>query len=338
MVSKTLSKFSLLTAVALFLAAASPLVAKPFPSGIIRLFSTNVSKPGNSPSWNNANIDGMRLRPLWSEIQPIQGTYDWASVDTILGLAAQHGKFVGLSVSAGVNCPQWVFNDGAIKYQLKDGSKLSTAIPWDTGFLENWLPLIQAMGNRYDGNPQLRYIVISGLGQNIETYLSKTAKDDAALGALGGQAAWVAGAQQIIAAYADAFPTTPFFITAGKPFFSPDSVDSLQQVIDWAVETYPGRFGIMNATLNAASSTGYYPNLAISTYHNTQPVGFQMLCSSILDPVRLKGTLDQALAQGIGLGADYVEVYQSDGDAATTQTVLSKRGTDLENNVPPAGK
>ncbi len=335
---KTTPSKLLLTAALTFTVAASSLAAKPFPAGIIRLFSTNVSNPGNSPSWNNANVDGMRLRPYWSDIQPIRGTYDWTAVDVILNLAAQHGKSIGLSVSAGVNCPKWVYDDGAIKYKLKDGSKLSMSIPWDTGFLESWIPLIQAMGARYDSNPNLRYIVISGLGQHIETYLSKTAADDAALEALGGQAAWVAGAQQIIAAYADAFPTTPFFITAGKPFFSPDSMSTLQQVIDWAVATYPGRFGIMNATLSATSSTGYYPNLAISTYQDTQPVGFQMLCSSILDPVRLKGTLDQALGQGVGLGANYVEVYQSDADSSKNQSVLAKRGTDLENNVPPQGK
>lgn len=333
----TRSKLRSLAVVALFLTASS-LVAKPFPSGIIRLFSTNVAKPGNSPSWTNANIDGMRLRPTWSEIEKTSGTYSWSSVDAILDLAAQHGKTVGLSVSAGVSCPQWVYDAGAIKYQLKDGSRLSTALPWDSGFLKSWLPLIKAMGDRYDGNPNLRYIVISGLGQNIETYLSKSVADDNALALLGGQTAWIAGAQQIIAAYADAFPSTPFFITAGKPFFSPGSISTLQIVIDWAVATYPGRFGIMNATLNAVSSTGYYPNLAINTYRGTQPVGFQTLCSSISDPVRLKGTLDQALGQGVGMGANFVEVYQNDADLAANQSVLAKRGTDLEANVPPAGK
>ena len=332
------SKLCLLSLVLACSAVTGSLVAKPFPAGVIRLFSTNYSKPGNSPAWKNVNIDGLRLRPLWSDIQTSPDTYDWSGVDAVLDLAAQHGKSIGVSVTAGVSCPQWVYDEGAIKYKTKDGSGQSMAIPWDTGFLESWLPFIQAMGARYDGNPNLRYVVISGLGQSIETYLSKTAADDKALGALGGQTAWVAASQQVIAAYAEAFPSTPFFITAGKPFFSPDSVLALQQVIDWAVATYPGRFGVMNATLNAASSTVYYPNLAISTYHNTQPVGFQMLCSSITNRERLQGTLDQAMTQGVGLGADFIEVYQNDADAAANQAVLVKQGNALQENVPPAGR
>lgn len=338
MLQSTKSKLCLLSTIIACTTVTGSLVAKPFPAGIIRLFSTNVSKPGNSPSWNNANIDGMRLRPLWSDIQKNPDSYDWSNVDEVLDLAAQHDKTIGLSVTAGMSCPQWVYDGGAIKYKIRDKSGKFMSIPWDMGFLNSWLPFIQAMGDRYDGNPNLRYVIISGLGQSIETYLSKSAADDKALGALGGQDAWVASAQQIITAYADAFPQTPFFITAGKPFFSPDSVTALQQVIDWAVATYPGRFGIMNATLSAASSTGYYPNLAIFTYHNTQPVGFQMLCSSITNRERLKGTLDQAMTQGVGLGADFIEVYQNDADAAGNQAVLAKQGNALQENVPPEGR
>src|SRR5262249_52613462 len=93
---------------------------------------------------------------------------------------------------------------------------------------------------------------------------------------------------------------------------------------------YPGRFGIMNTTLNAHSSTSYYPNLAIYTYHTTQPTGFQMLCSAISDPQRLGGTLNQALTQGVLLGAKYVEVYQDDADATNNQTTLQIQGDALK--------
>ncbi len=306
---------------------------KPQPAGIVRLFSVDYARPENSPSWTNANIDGMRLRPIWSDVQPGAGTYDWSDIDELLDLATQHGKFIGLSLSAGICTPRWVYDAGATEYHLQDGSRLSMPLPWDPVFQSKWLPFVRTMGQRYDGNPALRYVVISGLGQLIETHLAKTTADNNALTALGGPPAWEAAAKQIIAGYAQAFPTTPFFITASNPFLGAETIINLKTVIDWAVATYPRRFGIMNATLNARSNTNYYPNLAIYTYYHTQPTGFQMLCSAIHDPQRLGGTLNQALTAGVLLGAKYVELYQNDADAAQYQTILQIQGDALEGNL-----
>ena len=96
--------------------------------------------------------------------------------------------------------PQWVYDAGATEYHLQDGSGLSMPIPWDTAFQTKWLAFVRTMGQRSDGNPALRYVVISGLGQLIETRLAKTTADNNALTALGGPPAWEAAAQQIIAA------------------------------------------------------------------------------------------------------------------------------------------
>jgi hypothetical protein len=306
---------------------------KPDPSGIVRLFSVNFSRPENSPSWTNDNVDGMRLRPIWSDVQPNEATFDWSSIDELLDLGAQHGKFIGLSVTAGVATPQWVYNAGATKYRLRDDSGLSMPVPWDNVFLDKWLNFVRAMGARYDSDPTLGYVVISGLGQIIETHLSKTEEDDEALQARGGPDAWISAAKQIIGAYARAFPTTPFFITASKPFNDPATIAALQQVIEWGVATYPGRFGIMNATLNAHSDIGYYPNLAIFNYHAVQPVGFQMLCSAEHDRARLGGTLNDALNRGVLLRAKFVEIYQDDVDKPANQTVLAIQGDALERNL-----
>lgn len=312
--------------------------AKPHPGGIIRLFSSNVAKPENDPSWNNSNIDGMRLRPAWEDVQRSAGNFDWSSIDDLLSLGTQHGKTMGLSVGAGIFSPNWVYDAGATKYKLQDGSGESMPLPWDSVFQTKWLAFVRAMGQRYDSNPALGYIVISGLGQNVETYLAQTAADERALEALGGPDAWVAAAKKIISAYADAFPTTPFFITAGRPFTTDAGLLALQEVIEWGVDTYPGRFGLMNATLNANSSTVYYPNLAIKTYYETQPTGFQTLCSEAADPGRLGGTLNQALTKGVSLGAKFLEVYQLDADDSSNQTVLKNQGDALKANMAPAPK
>ena len=328
----------LLTALGLTISflASSAHAAKPYPFGIIRLFSTNVSQPGNNPAWTNPNIDGMRLRPSWQDVQGTSSTaYDWASIDSVFALAHQHNKTIGISVAAGVSTPPWVYEAGASKYVLHDGLGPFMPTPWDPVFLAKWKVFIQAMGHRYDANPKLGYVVISGLGQNVETYLSKSTIDNDMLNSLGGLPAWVSASKEIIAAYAEAFPTTPFFITAAKPYTSAEGLAALQEVVHWGVSTYPGRFGIMNASLNAQSNTGYYPNSAITSYHATQPTGQQMLCSASLDPDRLMGTLDQALTHGVLLGAKFIEVYQSDADKDSYQSVLASQRVALEGNARP---
>lgn len=79
----------------------------------------------------------------------------------------------------------------------------------------------------------------------------------------------------------------------------------------------------MNCSLNARSSTNYYPNLAVYTYHAAQPVGLQTICSEISDPARLQGTLSQALSAGVNLGAKFIEVYPGDADASANQRLLA---------------
>jgi uncharacterized repeat protein (TIGR01451 family) len=320
----------------LMLAWADPVAAqKPDPAGIVRLVSDNYSRPERLAAWRNPNLDGMRVRADWNAVQPTSSTFDWSHIDELLTLGAQHGKLIGVSVAAGIFTPQWVYDSGAIEYAIQDGTGNSMPIPWDDAFLTKWLAFVDALGARYDGNPALGYVVMSGMGQIVETYMAQTAQDTINLTNLGGASAWRGAAKQIIAAYANAFPTTPFFITAAKPFHNAHGLSALQNVVDWGVARYPGRFGIMNASLNAQSNTLYYSNLAVYTYRITQPVGFQMLCAAARDPVRLRGTLDQALMRGVQLGAKFVEVYPVDADDPEQQTVLAVEGAALKLNASP---
>ena len=197
--------------------------AKPYPAGVVDLTSNQIAANNTDANlarhdWSNHNVQGMRLKTAWSFVQPTATTYDWSALDETMQLGAENGKFIGLSIAAGTSTPQWVYDGGARKYALQDGSGLSMPLPWDTAFQEKWLPFIRALGQRYDGNPALGYIVMAGLGEDIETYVAKTAADDSALTALGGATAWVAAAKTIISTYAQAFPTTPFFLTMARPF------------------------------------------------------------------------------------------------------------------------
>ena len=105
------------------LACADPVAAKEWPAGIFDLpgaitQSKRIGNAGPKP-WSNVNIDGLRIRAAWKDIETADGVYDWSLIDECLALAATSGKSLGISVGAGIGCPAWLyggdtFTDGII--------------------------------------------------------------------------------------------------------------------------------------------------------------------------------------------------------------------------------
>src|SRR5215467_7806426 len=155
---------------------------KPYPGGIYWLTNSDADINSSAVEWGYSFVDGIRLRETWDFVQPTSSTsFTWSTIDTVLGLAAQHGKKVGVSISSGVATPQWVYDHGATKYRLQDGSGNSMPIPWDSAYQSQWLTFVRAFGARYDGNPNLAYVIITGMGQGNTLKLAETTQDEANL-------------------------------------------------------------------------------------------------------------------------------------------------------------
>src|SRR5207249_7545333 len=152
-------------------------------------------------------------------------------------------------------------------------------VPWEHLAKAKWKQFIVAIAARYDNNPQLHYMVMSGFQQTGECYIANTqaAIDffNANAEAAGYQAtdtlpaglvAWEATVKEIVAQYMTSFPNTPLLITGARPYGG-DSQSvgqkAMNDIFAWGVATYPGRFGIMNSQLHATSSPGYFLNAAI---------------------------------------------------------------------------
>lgn len=173
-------------------------------------------------------------------------------------------------------------------------------VPWDPLYKAKWEEFITALGARYDNNPRLGYVVMTGFCMVAESYLAREQPDidffDASAIAAGytgngtlpaGLVAWEATVQEMVGQYMSAFPHTPLFITGAYPYGGGDSQDvstsAMNDIFDWGVATYPGRFGIMNSQLHATSAAGYFLNSAIFTNYLYDPTGIQFLCSSVGD-------------------------------------------------------
>ena len=103
------------------LAAATPGLGKPFPRGIIDLPGAIAEKAPigtiDDHPWLNPNVSGLRIRTGWDNTETADGVYNWVQIDESLDLAVTSGKFIGLSVGAGITCPPWLmggvtFTDG----------------------------------------------------------------------------------------------------------------------------------------------------------------------------------------------------------------------------------
>ena len=128
-------------------------------------------------------------------------------------------------------------------------------------------------------------------------------------------AKWTASCNAIIDAHAENLHSTPFIFTAGKPFGGREGMQALDRVVSAAAKKYPGRFGIMNCTLNARSRSEFPPNKLVKEFHDTNPVGLQFLTGTKgFGNHDLGGTLGQALDAGTPLGAHYIEIYARDAD------------------------
>ena len=270
------------------------------------------------PVWSNPVVRGVCVRTVWRNLQPEENRFDWSYLDEAVALAARHGKSVGVSVAAGISTPDWVYRGGAERFDFtltgrwKPTRHMTMPEPWDEQFLKKWGGTVRAMGQRYDRNDNVAYVVMGGLGFSIESSFVKTPEDIAKLQSLGGAARWLEGAKRIVDLYAEAFPTTPFVYAMQCPIKK--DYTATRELVEYGVGKYPGRFGIMHHGLNAAAALSLYPNHAVQLYSAKTPAGFQMVWSTEGDEgaQRVKGTLGQALARGAEFNAQFVEVYEVD--------------------------
>ena len=117
------------------------------------------------------------LRLAWSYIEPVEGKFNWAIVDTPAQRWVARGKKVAFRFSCSESdakqpfaTPEWVKKAGAKGYFFERGKGvLESGSNWepdfdDPIFLEKLERFLAAAGARYDGNPEVAFIDIGSIG------------------------------------------------------------------------------------------------------------------------------------------------------------------------------
>lgn len=115
------------------------------------------------------------LRVPWAFIEPKEGQFNWALLDTPAQRWIAKGKRVALRLTCSENwmpfaTPEWVKNAGAKGYYYEFGKgRVEKGTTWDPDFgdpifLEKLERFIKALAARYDGNPNVAFVDIGSYG------------------------------------------------------------------------------------------------------------------------------------------------------------------------------
>jgi hypothetical protein len=291
-----------------------------------------------APEWTNSAVQGVSLRTQWARVEPHEHVnaddFYWGYLDQGVALGAQYGKKISILITAGVNCPQWLFDAGAPAFNVttEHGQILPMPLPWDPIFQQKWGAFVQAFAARY-GNSNLAYVVMGGPGRNEEAFFCFTPYDiDYFINTLGGLPNWELGVKWIIDQYGTYFPNTPFMLAMADPIPTTDGDNSLKTVVNYGAAQYPGNhFGVMSCGLQYPNgpANGSMGATEIPLLSPTSTVGYQFLQTQHEDrypPVTGRFLLDLGLERGFNFGAHFIEVYNGDCDDTVLAPVLTYWG------------
>lgn len=115
----------------------------------------------------------------WDAQNPAEGVYDWSAVDADLAAAVALGKQFSFRIYTmrgetfgGHKVPQWVLDEGAV---IQGGQpRYSNCV-----YQQRWGEFVEQMRLRYDGDPDVAYIDVSGYGNfNEWSWQTQTEWDD----------------------------------------------------------------------------------------------------------------------------------------------------------------
>lgn len=315
------------------LAGSTVALLPPFPRTL--LFSY-VAGPDATPDklpaaqYKDPRIAGISWKFRWSTLEPSPGTFDFTLVDQALAATQAAGKAAMIRVIAGVNSPSWVYDAGAqsIAFTASDLGNASYVtgpemmpLPWDPVYLDQWTRFVTELGRRYDHNPTIFSIQMSGGGRIGEMALPQSAPwtdkgftNDKLIGAY----------DRIISTYMSAFPNTPTNLDIDEPL-GPNS-NVMHPVVDMILSRYPGRIFLQQNGLKSTYANGMNDfRTTLRAANSITRVGYQMGGRTKTGDGSGQGAsnLSASLRVAKDDGSRYVEVYSNDIADASNGSALA---------------
>jgi hypothetical protein len=305
---------------------------------IFSLQEPNQAPHHELPELNNPFISGISWRFRWKTIQPRDNEYSWELIDRAIEVSGKAGRKAMLRVIAGISTPEWLYQMDIKSFEFSNTDlanpktykdRLRMPIPWDEVYLTQWQEFIQAFGQRYNGNPHIYSIQMTGGGHIGEMNLPKAHKKWQQVGY--SDAKLIAAWQRIIDAYQKAFPDTPTNLDINEPLGRRSNV--LNPVVSYVLVTYPGKVYLQQNGLKADFAQENRIRQIIREASAKTTVGYQMVGGK--DHLHERtGDRIAAFRNALEDRVGYVEVYAADVRDPAQQRALQFLATRSEENRP----
>ena len=265
-------------------------------------------------------VYGVSWRFRWKFIEPHEGQYNWEPLDKALQLTSKAGKQVILHIIAGMHTPPWVYQAGvkALDFNSSDlfyadfyqqfQKNLRMPVPWDEVYLAKFEGFVEALGKRYNRNPSIYGIVMSGGGRIDEMNLPMAYEKWRQAGYSDDKL--ITSWKRIITAYQRALPDTPTILSINEPLGRGHS-NILKPIVSYILSTYPQKVYLQQNGLKADLPSDYLIRQIIREASAKTIVGYQMLGG--------KGFYDKetgdrltAFRNALEDHVSYIEMYASD--------------------------
>lgn len=308
------------------------------------------------------NISGVSVTIPWKVLEPKEDEFNWKPLDDLLEQLKPSGKTAIVRISTcGLDAvpegwqeakaedgekkatldsdtPSWVFTSDvkSLEYTGKDGKQHLMPIFWNTNYLAKWSNFVQEMGEKYDKNPNIHSIGITGGGVAGSTQvvpdvtkdkgnydkLEKALTKDHGMS----QRQLVEHWKYVADIFPKAFPTARLNFDVDPPTPNRAGQDTLDEISDYLIYRYGQRVYITRQNVNDGKH-GFDQYRVVIKFHPDTFTGYQL--TDKVDAEGLEKIAKNAPVDGIS----FIELPLSTVEASSKDEVLAKSLEELRSKL-----
>ena len=301
------------------------------PAAVYALMDPGESSSSMSQYAAMTSVDGLAYRARWRDLEPTEGRYNWTELDAAFDAVQTRSKRLTVHIGASAGAwPDWLASAGAVTYSYAGPlGQVSDPLPWDGVFLTRYDNFVAALAAHIRSRGNMGSLNAISVGAPVSEMSLPACQNNLLGGFAYSRTSYLSAWAAAIGSYRNRFDAANVLVSAPVSVICrPDNDGSaFYSAVMTAALTTSSNLAIFAADLNAQGSSRV--SQLEPALRQRLGIKLQTIWSATNDPSnRMAGTLQDAVCQGLRLGAGYLEIYKSDlssSDAAIRAAIDTAR-------------